>query len=396
VELHIEQWRGWARELGFGSLGVADVDLSDAEPGLQAWLQAGYHGEMDYMARHGAKRARPAELLPGTVSAIMVAIDYAPDDPQWIDAAWATLGDAERAYVSRYALGRDYHKVVRARLQRLAERIASQVGAFGHRVYCDSAPVMEVELARRAGLGWRGKHTLLIDARRGSCFFLGTLYTDLSLPPSGAGADHCGRCARCIDACPTGAIVAPYRLDARRCISYLTIESKGPIPEPLRPAIGNRIYGCDDCQLACPWNRFAQPQASGEFAARERLDTATLVELFGWSAAQFEARLAGSPVRRIGHERWLRNLAVALGNSAGGRPAVAALQARAADPSSLVREHVAWALRRLNAASPPMFTVATRGPTPVATPVPIAGRLAAPSQRVHSVARGDRKRIHNV
>ena len=414
MDLRIEQWRAWARELGFGSLGVADVDLSDAEPGLQAWLQAGYHGDMDYMARHGAKRARPAELLPGTVSAIMVAIDYAPDDPQWIEAAWATLHDAGRAYVSRYALGRDYHKVVRTRLQRLAERIAAQVGAFGYRVYCDSAPVMEVELARRAGLGWRGKHTLLIDARRGSFFFLGTLYTDLPLPPSGVDADHCGRCARCIDACPTGAIVAPYRLDARRCISYLTIEAKGPIPEALRPAIGNRIYGCDDCQLACPWNRFARPPASGEFAPRAGLDTATLVELFGWNAAQFEARLAGSPVRRIGHERWLRNLAVALGNSAGGERAVAALQARAADPSSLVREHVAWALRRL-AASPAVLAAAAGAPAPAATPVataaatlaapaaaaaakpvPIAERLAASSQPVHSVARGDRKRIHNV
>jgi len=381
VDLRIEQWRAWARELGFASLGVADVDLSDAEPGLQAWLQAGYHGDMDYMARHGAKRARPAELLPGTVSAIMVSIDYAPADPHWIDAAWATLGNAERAYVSRYALGRDYHKVVRTRLQRLAERIAAQVGAFGHRVYCDSAPVMEAELARRAGLGWRGKHTLLIDARRGSLFFIGTLYTDLPLAPTGAGTDHCGRCARCIDACPTGAIVAPYRLDARRCISYLTIESKGPIPEALRPAIGNRIYGCDDCQLACPWNRFAQPPAGSEFAPRERLDAATLVELFGWSEAQFEARLAGSPVRRIGHERWLRNLAVALGNSAGGERAIAALRTRAEDPSSLVREHVAWALERLQAG---------------ASPVPIGERLAALPQPVHSVARGDPKRTHNV
>jgi epoxyqueuosine reductase len=369
VELRIEQLQAWARELGFGSIGVADVDLSDAEEGLQAWLHAGFHGEMDYMARHGTKRARPAELVPGTVTAIMVTIDYAPGDPGWLGQAWAALADSERAYVSRYALGRDYHKVVRARLQRLASQIESEVGAFGYRVFCDSAPVMEVELARRAGLGWRGKHTLLIDSGRGSTFFLGTLYTDLPLAAAAQpGADHCGRCVRCIDACPTGAIVAPYRLDARRCISYLTIELKGAIPEPLRPAIGNRIYGCDDCQLACPWNRFARAQATGEFAARAGLDAATLIELFGWSAERFDAQLAGSPIRRIGHERWLRNLAVALGNSAGGAPAVAALRARAGDPSPLVREHVAWALGRLasTAGHPPAVHPAARGgPNPV-------------------------------
>ncbi len=348
MELRIEQLQQWARELGFGSIGVADIDLSQAEAGLQAWLQAGFHGEMDYMARHGTKRSRPAELVPGTVSAIMVTIDYAPGDSRWIDGAWATLADPERAYVSRYALGRDYHKVVRARLQRFASRIESEVGAFGYRVFCDSAPVMELELARRAGLGWRGKHTLLIEAGRGSTFFVGTLYTDLPLAPATQPcADHCGRCTRCIDACPTGAIVAPYRVDARRCISYLTIELKGAIPEPLRPAIGNRIYGCDDCQLACPWNRFARPPATDEFAARAGLDAATLVELFGWSEREFDERLAGSPIRRIGHERWLRNLAVALGNSAGGPQVLAALRARSDDASALVREHVAWALRRL-------------------------------------------------
>ncbi len=348
----VEVLRAWAQELGFAALGVADVDLSNVEPGLQSWLEAGYHGEMDYMARHGLKRARPAELVDGTVRAVMVSLEYAPEDPQWIDAAWATLGDDERAYVSRYALGRDYHKVVRARLQRLAERIAERIGPFGYRVFCDSAPVMEVELARRAGLGWRGKHTLMIDARRGSTFFLGTLYTDLQLPVDEPVDEHCGRCVRCIEACPTGAIVAPYRLDARRCISYLTIEHKGAIPEPLRPAIGNRIYGCDDCQLACPWNRFARPAALGDFAPREGLDRAALVELFSWSAEEFDARLAGSPIRRIGHERWLRNLAVALGNSAGGEAVIRALQARADDRSELVREHVRWALQRLGAALP--------------------------------------------
>ena len=365
MDLRIEQLQAWARELGFGSLGVADIDLSDVETGLQAWLQAGFHGEMDYMARHGMKRARPAELVPGTTSAIMVTIDYAPAAPGWIEDASATLADAGRAYVSRYALGRDYHKVVRSRLQQLASRIEAHIGAFGYRVFCDSAPVMEVELARRAGLGWRGKHSLLLEQRRGSAFFLGTLYTDLPLPASQPVGDHCGRCTRCIDACPTGAIVAPYRIDARRCISYLTIELQGPIPEPLRAAIGNRIYGCDDCQLACPWNRFARPQASGEFAARAGLDAATLIELFGWSAERFDAQLAGSPIRRIGHQRWLRNLAVALGNSVGGAPAIAALRARADDASPLVREHVGWALRR----------------------------LAAPDL---SAARGDRNRVHNA
>lgn len=347
----VDELRSWAQELGFASLGVADVDLSSAEPGLQAWLDAGFHGEMDYMARHGTRRARPAELVEGTVRAVMVTLDYAPDDPQWVEQAWATLADGERAYVSRYALGRDYHKVVRARLQRLAERLEARVGPFGYRVFCDSAPVMEVELARRAGLGWRGKHTLLLDTRRGSTFFIGTLYTDLALPPDEPIGEHCGRCTRCIDACPTGAIVAPYRLDARRCISYLTIEHKGSIPEALRPAIGNRIYGCDDCQLACPWNRFARPAALGDFSARQGLDRAGLVELFSWSAEDFETRLAGSPIRRIGYERWLRNLAVALGNGAGGDDVIEALRARADHESPLVREHVQWALRRLGAPS---------------------------------------------
>ena len=343
----VEILRQWALELGFASFGVADVDLSDVEDGFQAWLDAGYHGEMDYMARHGMKRARAPELVEGTVRALMVSIEYAPDDPAWVERAWATLADGEQAYVSRYALGRDYHKLVRSRLQRLAGRIEQQIGPFGYRVFCDSAPVMEGELARRAGLGWRGKHTLVLNPRRGSTFFLGTIYTDLELPVSGRIDDHCGTCVRCIDACPTGAIIAPYRLDARRCISYLTIEHKGPIPEELRPLMGNRIYGCDDCQLACPWNRFARPTAVADFHPRQKLDHSTLVELFAWSAEEFDSRLAGSPIRRIGHERWLRNLAVAMGNSAGGDDIVAALRARRDDASPLVREHVEWALRRL-------------------------------------------------
>jgi len=349
----IARLRAWAAELGFAALGVADVDLSDAEPGLLDWLAAGFHGEMDYMARHGLRRARPAELVPGTVSAIMVAIDYAPPEPDWVARAWATLDDPARAYVSRYALGRDYHKVVRARLQQLAERIAQSIGPFGHRVFCDSAPVLEVALATRAGLGWRGKHTLMIDAAAGSTRFIGTLYTDLPLaaktPAALAPGEHCGRCTRCLEACPTGAIVAPYRVDARRCISYLTIELQGAIPEPLRPAIGNRIYGCDDCQLACPWNRFARPAALADFAPRHGLDQATLVELFGWSAETFTQRMAGSPILRIGHPRWLRNIAVALGNGEPAPDALAALRARVDDPSPLVREHVAWAIARLEA-----------------------------------------------
>ena len=345
-----EQLHSWALEAGFSSAGVADVNLSDAEQGLQSWLGAAFHGEMDYMARHGLRRARANELVPGTLSAIMVTLDYAPDDPQWLARAWAGLDEAERGYVSRYALGRDYHKVVRSRLQRLATRIEAHAGPFGYRVFCDSGPVMEAELAVRAGLGWRGKNTLLLNRERGSMFFLGTLLTDLPPPPARAASAHCGSCTRCIDICPTGAIVAPYRLDARRCISYLTIELPGAIPEPLRAPIGNRIYGCDDCQLACPWNRFARPAVLPDFAPRNRLDDAALVELFGWSSAQFEQRLQGSAIRRIGHERWLRNVAVALGNGPASDQAMAALEARADHPSPLVREHVAWAKGRLAAA----------------------------------------------
>jgi epoxyqueuosine reductase len=333
--------RQWAAELGFGAVGVADVDLGEAEAGLAAWLEAGHHGEMDYMARHGMKRARPAELLPGTLRVIACRLDY------WPDAAPAAevLADGERAYVSRYALGRDYHKVLRARLQRLAERIAA-VAPHGYRVFTDSAPVLEVELASRSGLGWRGKHTLLLERTAGSYFFLGEIFTDLPLPVDAPLEPHCGRCRACLDACPTGAIVAPYRLDARRCISYLTIELKGAIPEELRPLVGNRIYGCDDCQLVCPWNRFAQRTREPDFSPRQGLDAARLVELFAWTAGDFAERTAGSPIHRIGHERWLRNIAVALGNAPSSAAVVAALRRRADDASPLVREHVAWALAR--------------------------------------------------
>ncbi len=333
--------RQWALELGFGAIGVADIDLSDAEPGLAAWLEAGFHGEMDYMLRHGMKRARAAELVPGTRRVISARLDYWPAAAD----AQTVLADGALAYVSRYALGRDYHKVLRKRLQTLAERIAAAV-PHAFRVFTDSAPVLEVELASRNGLGWRGKHTLLLERSAGSYFFLGEIFTDLPLPLDVPVEPHCGRCTACIDACPTAAIVAPYQVDARRCISYLTIELKGAIPEDLRPLLGNRIYGCDDCQLVCPWNRFARLTAEGDFAPRHGLDSAGLAELFAWSEADFAERTAGSPIHRIGHERWLRNIAVALGNAPSAPDVLAALQARAEHPSALVREHVGWALAR--------------------------------------------------
>jgi epoxyqueuosine reductase len=333
----------WGRELGFGAIGIADTDLAADEARLVNWLAAGRHGAMDYMARHGTRRARPADLVPGTIRVISARLDYFPARAR--DAA-AVLADPARAYVSRYALGRDYHKVLRQRLKRLADRIAAEVGAFGHRVFADSAPVMEVALAAKAGTGWRGKHTLLLT-REGSYFFLGEIYVDLPLPTTPAASPHCGTCRACLDACPTGAIVAPYELDARRCISYLTIELPGAIPEELRPLLGNRIYGCDDCQLACPWNRAAAAATLPDFAeVRHGLDAARLVELFAWTREAFDARMAGSAIRRIGHERWLRNLAVALGNAPVSPEVLAALRARADDPSLLVREHVAWALAR--------------------------------------------------
>ncbi len=298
----------WGREIGFDAIGFAGADLAEEEVRLLNWLAAGRHGEMDYMARHGATRARPAELVPGTVRIVTARMDYWPAQARGADDV---LADPSKAYVARYALGRDYHKVMRARLARLAARIAACVGPFGHRVFTDSAPVLEVALAARAGLGWRGKHTLLLTRETGSYFFLGEIYTDLPLPESAPIEAHCGTCTRCIGACPTGAIVAPYELDARRCISYLTIELPGSIPEALRPLVGNRVYGCDDCQIACPWNRFAQATREADFdAVRHGLDDADLVTLFAWSAETFEARMRGSAIRRIGYERWLRNLAV--------------------------------------------------------------------------------------
>jgi epoxyqueuosine reductase len=346
--------KAWGRELGFAAVRIADPRLPHAEAGLDAWLKGGCHGEMDYMAAHGMKRARPQELLPDTRAVIIARMDYRPDAAD----AEENLRDGSRAYISRYALGRDYHKLLRARLQKLAERIVAEVGPTACRVFVDSAPVMEVEAATRAGLGWRGKHTLLLARDAGSWFFLGEIFTDLPLPFDEPQTDHCGTCRACIDACPTGAITAPCRLDARRCISYLTIELKGSIPEALRPQIGNRIYGCDDCQLCCPWNRHAPLTRETDFAPRHGLDTATLIELFAWQKSDFAARLAGSAIHRIGHERWLRNIAVALGNALsalgnalsalGNAPTtpevIAALAARRDDESALVREHVRWAL----------------------------------------------------
>lgn len=298
---------------------------------------------MDYMAKHGSKRTRPAELVPGTVRIISARMDYRPPEAQ---DSWAILKDGERAFISRYALGRDYHKVMRHRLQALCDRIAAKIGHFGYRVFTDSAPVMEVHLAEKAGLGWRGKHTLLISREAGSWFFLGEIYTDLPLPVDAPGQNHCGTCRACLDVCPTQAIVAPYTVDARRCISYLTIELKGAIPEDLRPLIGNRVYGCDDCQLACPWNRFAQDSQEPDFSIRHGLDDVTLVELFSWEEAEFYTRMAGSAIRRIGYLQWLRNLAVGLGNAPTTSTVVTALKRRADHPDALVREHVGWALKR--------------------------------------------------
>jgi epoxyqueuosine reductase len=333
----------WGRELGFSAIAIAGTELAEEEVRLMEWLARGWHGEMDYMARHGARRARPAELVPGTVSVITARLDYLPGDAR---DAWDVLEDPERAFVSRYALGRDYHKVLRAKLQALAERMAAELGDFRYRVFTDSAPVMEVALAARSGLGWRGKHTLLLSRDAGSMFFLGELFVSLDLRRDASVGNHCGSCTRCIDACPTQAIVGPYQLDARRCISYLTIEHPGAIPEALRPLMGNRIYGCDDCQLVCPWNKYAKKAQVPDFAVRNALDDAGLVELFQWTEDEFNRRLEGSAIRRIGHERWLRNIAVALGNAPASRAVSAALEARASDPSPLVREHVAWALER--------------------------------------------------
>jgi len=334
--------KAWGNALGFQAVGISDTRLDAAEAHLLQWLADGHHGAMDYMAKHGAKRARPAELVPGTVRVISLRMNYYP---QQVKDTHEVLADGSRAFVSRYALGRDYHKVLRNRLEKLAQQIRAEAGCQC-RVFTDSAPVLEVELAQKAHLGWRGKHTLLLSREQGSWFFLGEIYIDLPLPVDAPQENHCGTCQACIAICPTQAITAPYQLDARRCISYLTIELKGSIPEELRPLIGNRIYGCDDCQLVCPWNRFAQTTVEPDFAVRNGLDDVSLIELFGWDDATFQTRLAGSAIHRIGHEQWLRNIAVALGNAPTSPAVVSALQSRAQHPSPLVREHVEWALQR--------------------------------------------------
>lgn len=348
------QIQEWARELQLSQIAVAPVDLSDAEPGLRAWLEAGFHGQMHYMQAHGMKRARPAELVPGTVSVITARIDYLPQGtpPDWVEGELTRHARAGEAVVSVYARGRDYHKVLRQRLQQLAERIAQEIGPLGHRAFTDSAPVLEVELAQRSGLGWRGKHSLLLSREAGSMFFLGELFVDLALPFTAPTSAHCGLCEACMQLCPTQAIVAPYKVDARRCISYLTIEYEGPIDPALRPLMGNRVYGCDDCQLACPWNKFAQTHPLPDWQAREGLVGSDIAHLLAWDESTFLRRTEGSAIRRIGHARWLRNLALAGGNAlaSGGLTAQEvqalrqALQQWIEHPSEVVREQVQWSL----------------------------------------------------
>jgi len=331
----------WCTELGFQQVGITGIDLQQAEDRLTEWLSAKFHGSMDYMERHGSKRSRPAELVPGTLRVISVRMDYLPEDQA---AAIELLDDKSRAYISRYALGRDYHKVLRGRLRALARRIQENIGEFGYRVFVDSAPVLEKALAEKAGIGWIGKHTNVIERETGSWFFLGELYTNLPLPTDTPEQSHCGTCTACIDVCPTKAIVAPYSLDARRCISYLTIENKESIPVEFRKDIGNRIYGCDDCQLFCPWNKFAKPTGEKDFAPRHGLATAELTDLFSWTEETWLAKTEGSAIRRIGFERWLRNIAVALGNAITTPAVIAALTSRQQDESPMVVEHVEWAL----------------------------------------------------
>lgn len=350
--------RAWATELGFSQIGVADIDLSDAEPGLLAWLKAGFHGGMAYMAAHGLKRARPAELVPGTLRVLSARMDYLPRSTPtgWQAIEWQGLAQPAQGQVSVYARGRDYHKVLRARLQQLASRLEQHIGPFGYRVFTDSAPVLEVELATRAGLGWRGKHTLTLNREAGSMFFLGEIYLDLPLPLTTPTSAHCGQCNACLDACPTGAIVEPYRVDARRCISYLTIEHEGAIPHDLRPLMGNRIYGCDDCQLVCPWNKFAGRSKLPDFDARAPLTAASLLQLWQWSEPEFLRHTEGSAIRRIGHARWRRNLAVAMGNALResgdadlNSALTQALKSALPTADALLAEHVVWALQQLGA-----------------------------------------------
>ena len=348
------QLQSWGQELGFSQIGVAGIDLHSAEPGLGAWLEAGFHGSMDYMQRHGTKRARPAELVPGTLSVITARMDYLPRStpPAWQSIEMDRLQSPATGTVALYARGRDYHKVLRSRLQTLAERLATHLGPLGHRVFTDSAPVLEAELATRSGLGWRGKHTLVLHREAGSMFFLGEIFVDVALTPTPPVEPHCGSCSACIDVCPTQAIIAPYQLDARRCISYLTIEHAGSIDVQLRPLMGNRIYGCDDCQSVCPWNKYARTSRLPDFDERAGLNGQGLAVLLGWSEPEFLQRTEGSAIRRIGHVRWLRNLAVAAGNALRAVDTVApslrsALQAHLGHESEIVREHVQWALAQV-------------------------------------------------
>ena len=343
-----DQIKRWGVELGFGAVGIADLDVASAAQQLQKWIEQGFHGQMKYMQRHAALRAAPYRLQPGALRVISARLDYRPrnDNDSWVQREQGRLAQDGTALISIYARGRDYHKVLRTRLRELGERIAREVQRPPYRPYCDSAPILEVELARKAGLGWRGKHTLLLSREAGSMFFLGEILTDLPLPADAPVTEHCGSCTNCIDVCPTRAITAPYLLDARRCISYLTIEHAGSIPEELRPLMGNRVYGCDDCQLVCPWNRYAKRASLPDFDVRNGLDSASLVELFSWNAEQFAARHAGSAILRIGYERWLRNLAVGLGNAKTTPAIVAALRSRENHESAIVREHVRWALWR--------------------------------------------------
>ncbi len=334
-----------AQAFGFQQAGVAGIDLGEAEKRLERWLELGRHGTMSWMARHGRKRTRPDMLLPGTLRVLCFRMHYQPRDAA---PALSVLANPQKAYISRYALGRDYHRLMRKRLKGLAERIAGLAGPMGYRVFVDSAPVMEKPLAAQAGLGWMGKHTNLINRREGSWFFLGEIYTDLPLPLGRAADNHCGSCRACLDICPTRAIVAPYQLDARRCVSYLTIEHRGAIPCELRPMMGNRIFGCDDCQLVCPWNRHARPSEEAAFAPRSGLDDAALTTLFAWSEEQWRERTRGSALRRAGYTGWLRNLAVALGNATRSAAVLKALRRRSSHPSEMVREHVRWALERLD------------------------------------------------
>ena len=336
-----ENIKNWGKALGFDQIGISNTELSAHEAHLMNWLDAGYHGEMYYMDQHGTKRSRPEKLVPGTIRIISTRINYQTPDAV---SEEEVLANQEQAYISRYALGRDYHKVIRNRLQKLADKITHSVGPFGYRAFTDSAPVLEKALAEKAGLGWIGKHTNLINKECGSWFFLGELYTDLPLPTDTPVENHCGSCQTCIEVCPTKAIIAPYKLDARRCISYHTIELKTPIPVEFRKAMGNRIYGCDDCQLYCPWNRFEQKSELADFAVRNNLDAPELIDLFNWSEKDFLQNTEGSAIRRIGYECWLRNIAVALGNAPRSQKVIYALQEKQNHTSELVREHVAWAL----------------------------------------------------